>query len=120
MPAGSSDTTGFLVVDLARLFRHAFECAVAHEGLELTAGEARTLLHASYAGPIRQHHLADRMRVEPTTLCSFLDRLEGRPTPAAYRVGLRRSDVELGRYLAAVQCIAASGLLLPRIEVELP
>lgn len=78
MPSGSSETTGFLVVDLARLFRHAFERAVAREGLDLTAGEARTLLHASYADGIRQHALAERMRVEPMTLSNFVDRLQAR------------------------------------------
>jgi DNA-binding MarR family transcriptional regulator len=78
MPSAASDPIGFLIVDLARLFRQAFERAVAVEGLDLTAGEARTLLHLSHRGGIRQSALAERMRVEPMTLSNFLDRLESR------------------------------------------
>ena len=48
------------------------------EGLDLTAGEARTLLYVSYSEGIRQSALADGMRVEPMTLSKFLDRLEAR------------------------------------------
>jgi MarR family transcriptional regulator for hemolysin len=70
------ETTGFLVVDLARLFRHHFERAIASEGLGITAGEARTLLHASAESGVRQTVLAERMHVEPMTLSAFLDRLE--------------------------------------------
>jgi DNA-binding MarR family transcriptional regulator len=77
MSADSAEPTGFLVVDLARLFRQHFERLVASEGLEVTAGEARTLLYASY-GLERQSALAERMRVEPMTLSNFLDRLERR------------------------------------------
>lgn len=78
MSEPGAGATGFLVVDLARLFRQSFERQVAEEGLELTAGEARTLLHASYGDSVRQNVLAERMRVEPMTLTNFLDRLERR------------------------------------------
>lgn len=69
---------GFQIVDLARLFRRGFERSVAESGLDLTAGEARTLLHAAKAGPIRQTDLAERMALEPMSLSKFLDRLENR------------------------------------------
>jgi DNA-binding MarR family transcriptional regulator len=78
MSAVEPDTIGFLIVDLARLFRQSFERDVAAEGMELTAGEARTLLYASRLPGIRQSSLADRMRIEPMTLSNFLDRLEAR------------------------------------------
>jgi MarR family transcriptional regulator, transcriptional regulator for hemolysin len=78
MSAVEPDTIGFLIVDLARLFRQSFERDVAAEGLELTAGEARTLLYASHLPGIRQSSLAERMRIEPMTLSNFLDRLEAR------------------------------------------
>jgi len=74
----ASDTIGFLIVDLARLFRQEFERSVAAEGLAMTAGEARTLLYAAAEDSIRQSALAERMRVEPMTLSNFLDKLEGR------------------------------------------
>jgi DNA-binding MarR family transcriptional regulator len=78
MSAAVPDSIGFLIVDLARLFRQDLERSVAAEGLALTAGEARTLLHVSYYEGIRQSALAEQMRVEPMTLSNFLDRLEGR------------------------------------------
>lgn len=69
---------GFQIMDLARLFRRRFEQALAKSGLEVTAGEARTLFHAAKAGPIRQAALAERMLVEPMSLSNALDRLEAR------------------------------------------
>ncbi|BBE73824.1 MarR family winged helix-turn-helix transcriptional regulator [Oharaeibacter diazotrophicus] len=75
MPA-SEETLGFLVVDVARLFRHRFETALAAAGLGVTPGEARTLHHLAAAGPMRQSLLAQRLGVEPMTLVGFLDRLE--------------------------------------------
>ena len=78
MSGALSGATGFLIVDLARLFRQRFQRLVAVEGLEVTAGEARTLLHASFGEGVRQTVLAERMRVEPMTLTNFLDRLERR------------------------------------------
>jgi DNA-binding MarR family transcriptional regulator len=78
VPHRNEVSLGFQIVDLARLFRRRFERAVAESGLDLTAGEARTLLHAAKAGPIRQTDLAERMAVEPMSLSNFLDRLETR------------------------------------------
>jgi len=75
MPA-SEESLGFLVVDVARLFRHRFETALAAAGLGVTPGEARTLHHLANAGPMRQSVLAQRLGVEPMTLVGFLDRLE--------------------------------------------
>jgi MarR family transcriptional regulator, transcriptional regulator for hemolysin len=68
----------FMVVDLARLIRRTFEARVAEAGLEITPGEARTLLYLSRWPEARQTELADRMRVEPMTLTGYLDRLEAR------------------------------------------
>ena len=113
MPTGFSEATGFLVVDLARLFRHAFERAVAREGLDLTAGEARTLLHASYADGIRQNLLAERMRVEPMTLSNFLDRLEARgllarePDPQDRRAKLVRVTQAAEPLVERVRAVAS-------------
>lgn len=105
----NSATTGFLVVDLARLFRQHFDRAVTEQGLGITAGEARTLLHAAQGDAVRQSVLAERMHIEPMTLCNFLDRLEARglvsrqPDPADRRANL-------------VQVTEAAGPLLERIK----
>jgi DNA-binding MarR family transcriptional regulator len=91
----SDESLGFLIVDLGRLFRREFERSVAEAGLSVTAGEARTLLHASaLAGGVRQNVLAERMHIEPMTLSNFIDRLEARgfvarkPDPADRRAKL--------------------------------
>jgi DNA-binding MarR family transcriptional regulator len=129
MSAKAPDSIGFLIVDLARLFRQDFERSVAAEGLDLTAGEARTLLHASCCTGVRQSELAERMRVEPMTLTNFLDRLEARglvartPDPRDRRAKLvavttaAQPLVERVRALSAdVRAHATRGL--PAGEVE--
>ncbi|TYO88479.1 MarR family winged helix-turn-helix transcriptional regulator [Oceanicella actignis] len=67
---------GFLITDVARLLRADLERRVARAGLALTSGEARALVHAAAAEGARQTHLAERMGVEPMTLCGYVDRLE--------------------------------------------
>ena len=129
MTAAISEATGFLIADLARLFRQNFERMIALEGLELTAGEARTLLHASFGEGERQAMLAERMRIEPMTLTNFLDRLERRglvvrePDPADRRAKRVRVTpaaeplLERIRALAAaVRAQATSGLSAAEIE----
>lgn len=71
-------TLGFLLQDVARLMRVAFGQAVNDAGLELTTGEARALVHAVAAAGARQTEIAERMGVEPMTLCGYVDRLEAR------------------------------------------
>lgn len=72
------DTIGFLITDLSRLMRAEFARHVTEAGLALTAGEARTLVHAARAGEVRQAVLAERLGVEAMTLSGYLDRLEAR------------------------------------------
>ncbi len=109
MAATAPSSIGFLIVDLARLFRQGFERSVAAEGLDLTAGEARTLLHASCQDGIRQSALAESMRVEPMTLSNFLDRLESRGLVS------RRPDPE-DRRAKQVTVTPAARPLVERIE----
>jgi MarR family transcriptional regulator, transcriptional regulator for hemolysin len=72
------NSLGFLLTDLSRLFRQAFERSVGDAGLELTPGEIRALAHVARYGGARQAVLAERMGVEPMTLSAYLDRLEAR------------------------------------------
>ncbi|HEY9057486.1 MAG TPA: MarR family transcriptional regulator [Aurantimonas sp.] len=67
---------GFVVVDIARLYRQAFEKAVVEAGLALTPGEIRALAYVARYEGSRQAVLAERMGVEPMTLSAYLDRLE--------------------------------------------
>jgi DNA-binding MarR family transcriptional regulator len=116
LPHQQDVSLGFQIVDLARLFRQQFERAVAGSGLELTAGEARTLLHAAKAGPIRQTDLAERMAVEPMSLSGFLDRLEAcalvaRTTdPGDRRAKLVRVTAEAAPLVARLRAIAGAVL----------
>lgn len=70
------NSLGFLLTDLSRLFRQAFEKSVEAAGLELTPGEIRALAHVARHNGSRQAVLAERMGVEPMTLSAYLDRLE--------------------------------------------
>lgn len=72
------DTLGFLLTDTSRLFRQFFEKTVTQNGLGLTPGEIRALVHTMRFAGSRQAVLAERMGVEPMTLSAYLDRLEAR------------------------------------------
>jgi MarR family transcriptional regulator for hemolysin len=109
MSAAAPDSVGFLIIDLARLFRQDFERRVAAEGLEVTAGEARTLFYASRGSGVRQSALAEQMRVEPMTLSNFLDRLEARRL-------IRRVPDPRDRRAKLVTVTAAARPLVERIE----
>ena len=85
------DSLGFVLIDVSRMLRGAFERRIAVAGLGLTPGEARTLVHVAALEGSRQQDIAQRMGVEPMTLSSYLDRLqsmgfiERRPDPADRR-----------------------------------
>lgn len=70
------NSLGFLLTDLSRLFRQAFEKVVGVAGLELTPGEIRALAQVARNSGARQAVLAELMGVEPMTLSAYLDRLE--------------------------------------------
>lgn len=72
----SIDGLGFLLIDSARWLRLAFERRITEAGLGITAGEARTILNLHAMQACRQMDLAQRMGVEPMTVCAFLDRLQ--------------------------------------------
>ncbi len=77
---------GFLLVEVARLYRARMDKAFEAAGLGLTAGEARTLAYVDRHPGLRQRALAVKMNVEPMTLVGFLDRLE------AQELVIRRAD----------------------------
>lgn len=67
---------GFLINDIARLYRAEIDRRIADAGLDLTAAEARTLMHTARHAPVRQTVLAEHMGIEAMTVSSYLDRLE--------------------------------------------
>ena len=89
------DSLGFLVSDVSRLMRRAFQKQI--EGSSLTLAQARALIYVSRNEGIRQVDLADLLEVQPMTLARLIDQLaqaalvERRADPAdrrAYQVYL--------------------------------
>jgi DNA-binding MarR family transcriptional regulator len=66
-----TDTIGMLLTDVSRLLRGAFDRCISASGLGVTPGEARA------TEGIKQAEIAVRMGIEPMTLSTYLDRLEG-------------------------------------------
>jgi DNA-binding MarR family transcriptional regulator len=129
MTETAESSIAFLIGDIARAFRHRFEAALAEEGLEVTAGEARTLHHAAKRGPVRQNLLAESMSIEPMTLVNFLDRLEERgwvvrePDPTDRRAKIVRVTSaakplveQLERIAARIRAAASAGLSKREME----
>ena len=115
------DSLGFLVADLARLMRRAFEQRL--QGCTLTLAQARTLIHVARQEGVRQIDLADAMELQPITLARLIDQLaeaglvERRADPAdrrAYRVYLlptaQNELATIEREAAAIRARALQGL----------
>lgn len=90
-----SDSLGFLVTDLARQFRRAFQAHV--EGTGLTLAQARALVQVARNPAVSQAELAERLEIRPITLARVIEQLvsagvvERQPDPRdrrAYRVCL--------------------------------
>jgi DNA-binding MarR family transcriptional regulator len=118
-----TDSLNFLVADCARLMRAAFERRILSAGLELTTGEARTLIQVAAVHKSRQLDIANRMGLEPMTVSVFLDKLQARglierqPDPVdrrAKRIVLSDAADEMlkaiSAEIAAVQQEATQGL----------
>jgi DNA-binding MarR family transcriptional regulator len=91
----SSDSVGFLVADVARLMRRAFQ--VRLDGAALTYAQARALVWLARQEGLRQVDLAEQLEIQPITLARLVDQLadaglvERRPDPLdrrAYRLFL--------------------------------
>lgn len=68
------DTPLYLLSDTARLLRRAFNARVRQLGM--TSVQARLLLSLSKAEGENQGFYAERLDVEPITLCRLIDRME--------------------------------------------
>lgn len=69
-----SDPIGFLVSDVARLLRRRFDERARTIGV--TRPQWRALTALSRSEGVNQGALAERLEVEPITLCRMIDRLE--------------------------------------------
>lgn len=104
------DSLGFLLADVSRLMRRAFQRGL--EGSSLTLAQARALVHVSRNEGIRQVELADLLEIQPISLARLLDQLaehdlvERRADPAdrrAYRVFLKPAAAA---HLTAIEQVA--------------
>lgn len=116
-----SDTLGFLVADVARLMRRAFQARL--DDSLLSFAQARALVYLARAEGQRQVDLAEQLEIQPITLARLLDQLaeaglvERRPDPAdrrAYRLYLTPAAgprlAQIRRIGAAVRAEALGGL----------
>ena len=69
-----TETFGFLLSDTARLLRKRFDERARQHGA--TRAQWKALLGISRNPGINQGALADRLEVEPITLCRLVDRME--------------------------------------------
>jgi len=67
------DMLGFILADVSRLMRRAFNQHL--EGSVLTLAQARALVYVSRHEGIRQIHLAEMLEILPITLTRLIDQL---------------------------------------------
>ncbi len=79
-----SQGVGFLITDVSRRLRRAFQKRMV--GHSLTLAQARALVYVSRHSGIRQVELAEMLEVQPITLARLIDQLE------KHELVQRRSD----------------------------
>lgn len=106
------DSLGFLLADVSRLTRRAFQQRL--EGSSLTLAQARALVYVSRHEGIRQVELAELLEVQPITLARLIDQLdqgglvERRPDPADRRAYQLFLTPDAAPHLTAIEEVAAS------------
>lgn len=73
-PFSTDRSLGFLVSDLARLFRRTMDRRL--QSLGLTQAQWRALVHLSRNEGMTQTALAERLEIQPITMTRLLDRME--------------------------------------------
>lgn len=68
------ETFGFYFSDIARLMRKRFDAAARSDGM--TGAQSRVLAVIARQPGINQGQLAERLEVEPITVCRMIDRME--------------------------------------------
>jgi DNA-binding MarR family transcriptional regulator len=92
--------------------RAAFERRILSAGLELTTGEARTLIQVASVHGSRQLDIANRMGLEPMTVSVFLDKLQARGL-------VERQPDPLDRRAKRIMLTDAADEMLRAISVEI-
>lgn len=106
------DSLGFLLADVSRLMRRAFQMRLA--GSSLTLAQARVLIYVARHEGVRQVDLAEMLELQPITLARLIDPLEEAglverrhdPTDRrAYRIFLMPAAAS---HLAAIKQVATA------------
>lgn len=112
MPGQPPDGFGFLLSDISRLMRRAFQNRLRNT--DLTVAQARALVHLSRREGLRQIELADLLEIQPINLARLIDQLtakalvERRADPSdrrAYRLYLTPNAAQP---LATIHQVAAA------------
>jgi len=107
------DSLGFLIADVYRLLRRAFQKRLEASSA-LTLAQAQTLVYISRNQGVRQVVIADMLDVQPITLARSIDQLaaaglvERRPDPADRRAHLLHLTPEAAPQLAAIRDVGAA------------
>lgn len=97
---------GFYFGDIARLARKRFDAAARADGL--TGAQWRVLMVIARNPGINQGQLADRLDVEPITVCRMIDRMEHsglverRPSPSDRRARLLFAAADADSLIARI------------------
>lgn len=109
--ASPDEGLGFLLADVSRLMRQAFQRRL--EGSALTLAQARALIYVSRHEGVRQVELADMLEIQPITLARLIDHLaeqglvERRPDPTDRRAYRLHLTPDAGPRLAAIREVTA-------------
>ncbi len=108
----SSESLGFLLTDVSRLLRRAFQQRMS--GSELTFVQVRVLAYISRNKGIRQVALADLLEMQPIALVHVIDQLAGsglverRPDPADRRAYQLFVTPAAAPHLSAIEQMGAA------------
>ncbi|GAB1264688.1 MarR family winged helix-turn-helix transcriptional regulator [Aurantivibrio infirmus] len=98
---------GFLITDVSRRLRHAFQVRII--GSELTLAQARALLYLSRIPGLRQVELAEVLELQPITVARLIDQLEStglverRPDPSDRRAYKLYQTKKADRYITDIE-----------------
>jgi len=125
------DSLGFLIADVYRLLRRAFQKRLEASS-SLTLAQAQTLVYIARNEGVRQVVIADMLDVQPITLARLLDQLaaaglvERRPDPADRRAHQLYLTPEAAPQLTAIREVGAAiraetlqGLTKDQVETAL-
>lgn len=109
------ESIGFLLMDISRLMRRAFQQQFENSGdSPLTQAQARALVYVSRHEGVRQVELAELLDIQPITLARLIDQLvaldlvQRQPDPEDRRAHRIVLTAAAASHLAAIDEVAAA------------